>query len=79
MSTAELQQQLEERGIEYEGFTKLELQDALWARIQEEAGLLPLEDTQVSLAAILAPYSLHHQSLAQLLPRHQPGRVLGCT
>ncbi|KAL3156643.1 hypothetical protein ABBQ38_000926 [Trebouxia sp. C0009 RCD-2024] len=47
MSTTELQQQLLERGVDYQGLNKFQLQDNLWRYIQVEAGLLPAEDTGV--------------------------------
>ena len=48
MSTTELQQQLQARGIDYQGMNKYQLEDTLWRYIQVEAGLLPAEDTGVS-------------------------------
>ena len=48
MSTAELQQQLQARNINTQGWTKFDLQDSLWASLQAEAGLLPAEDAAVS-------------------------------
>ena len=54
MSTTELQQQLQARGINYQGLNKYQLEDTLWRYIQIEAGLLPAEDTVVSLLAALA-------------------------
>ena len=58
MSTAELQQQLQARGVDYEGLSKFQLQDSLWKYIQVEAGLLPAEDTGVSHPLVLAPHCL---------------------
>ena len=54
MSTAELQQQLQARGVNYQGLNKYQLEDTLWRYIQVEAGLLPAEDTDVSLLTALA-------------------------
>lgn len=54
MSTTELQQQLLERGVDYQGLNKFQLQDNLWRYIQVEAGLLPAEDTGVSLLVVSA-------------------------
>lgn len=55
MSTTELQQQLQARGIDYQGMNKYQLEDTLWRYIQVEAGLLPAEDTGVSLL-IASPF-----------------------
>ena len=49
MSTAELQQQLQVRSVDIQGLTKFELQDVLWSCIQVEAGMLPPEDSGVTL------------------------------
>ena len=50
MSTAELQQQLQARNVDFQGLTKFELQDVLWRYIQVEAGMLPSEDFGVTLS-----------------------------
>ena len=54
MSTTELQQQLQTRGIDYQGLNKYQLEDTLWRYIQVEAGLLPAEDRGVSLLTAVA-------------------------
>ena len=54
MSTTELQQQLLARGVDYQGLNKFQLQDSLWRYIQVEAGLLPAEDTGVSIPTVSA-------------------------
>ena len=68
MSTTELQQQLQARGVNYQGLNKYQLEDALWRFIQVEAGLLPAEDTAVSLLAhlgLLAMVSLLYGIILQ--------------
>ena len=52
MSSAELQQELLARGADIQDLTKIELQDRLWAALQAEAGLLPLQDQEPGVSCL---------------------------